>query len=167
MLGTLLPPDDSRMLLDGPARKGGRMSEPMQKPGRSKQDYGTPWEFIRAVEGRWGVFSIDLAAWGPANAKAPAFLTPLENSLECDWNKYAAVNAWLNPPFGNIGDWAAKCARHLLAFTREGGRIILLTPASIGSEWFEAHHRDWTAPAPHVRGDKRPLSEGFNAVGFR
>lgn len=38
------------------------MSEPIQKPGRSKQDYGTPWEFIRAVERRWGKLHVDLAA---------------------------------------------------------------------------------------------------------
>jgi hypothetical protein len=27
---------------------------PEQKPGRSKQDYGTPWDFIKAVEARFG-----------------------------------------------------------------------------------------------------------------
>jgi hypothetical protein len=43
--------------------------------GRSKQDYGTPWEFIHAVQSRFGPLRFDLAAstenqkalehWGP------------------------------------------------------------------------------------------------------
>ncbi len=40
------------------------MTEPKQKPGRSKQDYGTPPEFLDAVKARFRIeaFDCDLAA---------------------------------------------------------------------------------------------------------
>jgi phage N-6-adenine-methyltransferase len=109
------------------------MSEPIQKPGKSKQDYGTPWSLIRAIEARWGSLTIDLAARAD-NAKAPLFITPEEDSLKQDWSTRIGDGlAWLNPPFGDIAPWAAKCSQ---AF---GTSIIMLTPASIGSEWFAEH----------------------------
>jgi hypothetical protein len=47
---------------------------------RSKQDYGTPWPLIRAIEQRWGNLTIDLAATRE-NAKCGVFITPEEDSL--------------------------------------------------------------------------------------
>ena len=38
------------------------MSVPIQKPGRSRQDYGTPPEFLAAVVARFGPLAFDLAA---------------------------------------------------------------------------------------------------------
>lgn len=119
------------------------MSEPKQKPGKSKQDYGTPWAFIRAVEKRWGPLAIDLAARAD-NAKAPRFITPEADSLSSrnPWSPWCREIAWLNPEFADIAPWAAKCAANAEVYRAGGGRIIMLTPASIGSEWFEAHvHR--------------------------
>jgi phage N-6-adenine-methyltransferase len=118
------------------------MSEPRQTPSRSKQDYGTPWAFIRACEARWGTFDIDLAAHAD-NAKAPAYLSPKEDSLSVPWGAHfrsAPTLAWLNPPFGEIEQWAAKCAEETLQ--PSSLRIIMLTPASIGTVWFREHvHR--------------------------
>lgn len=114
------------------------MSEPKQKPGGSKQDYGTPRAFIRACEARWGHFAVDLAATQD-NAKASRFIPPEEDSLAVPWAAYfrhAPVLAWLNPPFGAIERWAAKCAEE----TRDSTlRIVMLTPASIGTQWFAEH----------------------------
>jgi len=110
---------------------------PAQKPGRSKQNYGTPWELIRAIEARWGKLTIDLAARAD-NAKAPIFITPEEDSLTQDWTKRIGnCLAFLNPEFDDIAPWAAKCA----GWTDQPkpalkGGIIKLVPASIGSEWF-------------------------------
>jgi len=110
------------------------MPMPAQKPGRSKQDYGTPWHLIHAIEARWGKLTIDLAARAD-NAKAPAFITPEENSLNQDWGKRIGNGlAFLNPEFDDIEPWAAKCAGRLDR-PKQGG-IIKLVPASIGSEWF-------------------------------
>lgn len=102
----------------------------------SKQDHGTPWEFIRAVEKRWGPIVFDLAA-DEDNAKAPAYYDAEADTLSKDWLKLPLGNKWLNPEFKDIAPYAQKCAE---ALTRPGvggrGNIFLLTPASIGSEWF-------------------------------
>ncbi len=113
--------------------------EPIQKPGRSKQDYGTPWAFIRAVERRFGSLVHDLAATAE-NRKAPSHYGPdLEiDSLEKDWAaEFPTGNLWLNPPFGNIEAWASKIAHEQAPFRH--GLILFLTPASIGSNWFAEH----------------------------
>jgi phage N-6-adenine-methyltransferase len=105
--------------------------------GRSKQDYGTPREFIDAVESRFGKLVHDLACTRE-NAKAPSgYYWPEIDSLAQPWRTDHPIgNLWLNPPFENIGVWAAKCA------TESPGRhglILLLTPASIGANWFAEH----------------------------
>lgn len=106
--------------------------------GRSNQAWGTPWEFIRACVHRFGPISHDLAA-GVDNRKANEFFGEMDNSLVQDWTRLDG-NLWLNPPFANIGTWAEKCA---VTSARRRGFILFLTPASIGTEWFEAyvHHR--------------------------
>lgn len=107
--------------------------EPAQKPGQSKQDYGTPWPLVRAIERRFGPLTIDLAATRH-NAKAPKWITPEEDSLKQDWAERVGEGlGWLNPPFAAIAPWAAKCAGCI------GISIIMLTPASVGSEWFADH----------------------------
>lgn len=114
--------------------------EPVQKPGRSKQDYGTPWAFVRAVEARFGPIAVDLAA-SAGNAKAPIFFSEEQNSLSIPWaveTHCKGANLWLNPPFADIAPWAAKCAHESV---RRHGLIFLLTPASIGCNWFAEHVR--------------------------
>lgn len=108
------------------------MNVPAQKPGRSKQDYGTPLALIQACEARFGSFSLDLAA-SEENKKAPRCITIEHDSLTQDWTTLAAGGlCWLNPPFSDIGVWTAKCR----AEADRGCRIVMLVPASIGSEWF-------------------------------
>lgn len=110
---------------------------PRQKPNRSRQDYATPWDFIEAVERRFGKLEVDLAAT-KANAKAPWCVTPEQDSLSISWaERFADKLCWLNPPFGNIEKWAAKCAQESEKFRK--GRILFLTPASVGARWFERH----------------------------
>lgn len=101
--------------------------------GKSKQNYGTPRAFIATVEKRFGPLAWDLAAT-PENAKAPRFFTEADDSLKQDWLSLEG-NLWLNPPFADIAPWAKKaseCARRV-------GFLFLLTPASIGTEWFARH----------------------------
>jgi len=110
---------------------------PRQKRGRSKQDYGTPWPLIHAVEARFGPLAVDLAARAD-NAKAPRFITPEEDSLRVVWSeRFPGAFGWLNPEFDPIAPWAAKCA----AETAKPGRlrVALLTPASVGSNWYAEH----------------------------
>lgn len=110
---------------------------PTQKPrGQAKQDYGTPWEFVDAVASKWGPIVHDLACTR-ANAKAPSgYYHPEVDALTRDWSAdFPTGNLWLNPPFKTIEPWAEKCAFHGI---RRDGLIFLLTPASIGTDWFRA-----------------------------
>jgi len=85
------------------------VKRPAQKPGKSRQDYGTPPEFLRAVERKFGQIVVDLAAH-ERNHVAPDYYGPHTNSLVQDWTKHEGV-LWLNPPFGKPEPWAAKCSR--------------------------------------------------------
>jgi len=107
--------------------------------GRSKQDYGTPLEFIGAVEERFARLSLDLAATHE-NKKALYYYGPdhtypeRRDALALNWRDDNG-NLWLNPPFANIEPWAAKASE---CWQRKGF-LFLLTPASIGTDWFARH----------------------------
>jgi phage N-6-adenine-methyltransferase len=132
---------------------------PTQKPGRSKQDYETPTGFLEAVKSRFNIsaFACDLAA-SPNNAKALHYFTEIDDSLKQDWTtlkdtaRGPFTNLWLNPPFGHIEPWARKCA----VSTREQKnlRIFLLTPASVGANWFAK----WVFPDAFVMALQGRLS---------
>ena len=110
------------------------MSEPKQKPGRSRQDYGSPGEFLFGIEQRFGVIDFDLAARAD-NAVAVSYYGPDTDSLKQDWSLPSVRVAYVNPPFEAIRPWAAKCesVRHLSRWT------IMLVPASMGSLWWRDH----------------------------
>jgi phage N-6-adenine-methyltransferase len=115
---------------------------PEQKPGRSKQDYATPPEFVEAVARCVGAslgpsrtgFAIDLAA-SAANSKGRVFYSEEDDSLVQPWA--AALGAawgWLNPPFAQIGPWVKKCAME----AERGAKVAVLLPSGVGTEWFAA-----------------------------
>lgn len=117
------------------------------RPRSTNQVVGTPWEFIHAVERRFGKLHCDLAAL-PENAKAPQFITPEQDSLapstvwptppNGEWN-------WLNPPFSKIvpskskpgefssipwiEEWVAKVVASQVS-------TLVLVPAAVGSNWY-------------------------------
>ncbi len=113
---------------------------PVQKPGRSKQDYATPAVLLDAVTRRLGLvsFVFDFAA-DAQNTAAPAWWTVADNALVRTPAEWAAPCrggwGWLNPPFATIAPWAARCA----ATKRHGGRVALLVPAAVGANWFRDH----------------------------
>jgi hypothetical protein len=132
------------------------MSEPIQKPGRSKQDYGTQPELIRAVELKFGPLAWDLAA-SAGNAKAPNFITKEQDTFTVAWHRLVGLQ-WLNPEFGqpehpckanckkkrcgergwHTSVYLPGCEdfmRKALAESPRGARIITLTPAAVGSDW--------------------------------
>lgn len=110
------------------------MSEPEQKPGRSKQDYGTPRIFLDAVERRFGPIGFDLAAHAE-NAVVPDYFSPEQNSLVQNWELPGVRVAWLNPEFADIDPWARRVSecRLLPRWT------LMLVPASIDSHWYRDH----------------------------
>ena len=117
------------------------MTMPAQKPGTSRQDFATPAAFIEAVERRFGQLAWDLAAhaenskcglryFGPGSAHG-------EDSLAVGWSSFLQIGTlWLNPPFGKIDPWAVKCAAEA---PKRHGLILMLTPASVGANWFAAN----------------------------
>lgn len=112
----------------------------------SVQVVGTPWEFIRAVEKRWGSLDIDLAA-SKDNAKAPKFVTKEEDSLKIPWGiTFANKLCWLNPDFGDIAPWAEKC--YEASITGNNIRIFLLVPASVDSNWWAESVHDKAVVLP-------------------
>jgi phage N-6-adenine-methyltransferase len=108
-------------------------------PG-SRQDFATPWEFIRAVEKHFGKLDIDLAAH-ERNAKCARWFGPggeEPDSLAVRWADYRGKRLWLNPIYKEIPVWAAKC----VVEAQSGADVKFLVPASVGSNWF----RDVVAP---------------------
>lgn len=107
---------------------------PAQKPGRSRQTYGTPRPFLEAVAKRFGEWpSWDLAA-DESNHVCDLWIGEKQDSLTVDWHTLGGL-LWLNPPFADIDPWAKKCA----AEAAKGARILLLTPAAVGAEWYRQH----------------------------
>lgn len=132
------------------------MPTPKQKPGRSKQDYETPADLIAAVERRFGPIAFDLAAVA-TNAKAAEFYTPAEDALVQDWTRLEGL-LWLNPPFADIAPWARKCMESILGpHRRRFEALLLLVPASVGSNWF--------ADFVHTRATVLALNPRLTFVG--
>jgi phage N-6-adenine-methyltransferase len=102
----------------------------------SRQDYETPNDFIEAVQDRFGPIEFDLAA-SESNRKSNRWFSETDNALIQNWSELDGL-LWLNPPFKNIEPWASKCALE----AERGARILFLTPASVGANWFSQHiHR--------------------------
>jgi phage N-6-adenine-methyltransferase len=122
----------------------------------SRQDWGTPREFLAAVERRFGRINWDLAAHAE-NHVVPSYFGPGsangEDSLAQDWSQLGGV-LFLNPPFANIEPWVAKASAECVSRT---DWTLVLVPASIGTNWFAKH----VQPFAHVLG----LSPRIKFVG--
>ena len=114
------------------------------KKGKSRQDIATPWEFIRAVEKRFGKITIDLAATAE-NAKCENFITPELDTFKQDWVKLINNGlGWLNPEYDPVAPWMEKCAITVapvrsLEEIRLKVRFLSLTRGSIDANWFWDH----------------------------
>lgn len=111
------------------------MTTPQQRPHQSRQDYATPEDFMTAIRRRLSItaFAFDFAA-DRSNHKADRWWGIEDDSLtQQDWAARCTNRwGWLNPPFEQIGPWAAKCVET----KRAGGSVAFLVPASVGSNWF-------------------------------
>ncbi len=108
---------------------------PQQRPGRSKQDYQTPPEFLYALRQKLGIgqFDIDLAA-SAENAVCVNYYDEGMDSLaeHNSWKVTTGGWAFCNPPYANIRPWVKKAYEQSL----EGAQIAMLVPASVGSLWW-------------------------------
>ena len=109
-------------------------SMPPQKPGRSKQDYATPADFLEAVKQRLGIdrFVQDLAA-SPENAVCKDFFTQEDDALTQSWQIGCEGWSWCNPPYTDISPWVKKAWME----SQAGAKIAMLLPASPGANWFK------------------------------
>lgn len=117
-----------------------RRKMPRQKPGKSKQDVETPEDLLSAIKRRWRFtsFDCDLAAESEKISKGLIYIGPEQDSLVAAWPLYG-MN-WLNPEFGQITDFSARCAHWTRSPKRDDrSRLFLLVPASVGTHWFWRH----------------------------
>jgi phage N-6-adenine-methyltransferase len=107
------------------------MPMPAQKPGKSKQDYGTPPELLAAIKFRLNTnFDLDVAA-DDTNAICDAYYTEEIDGLSQPWCRENCGWNWCNPPYGNIEPWVEKAYKE----SRLGANTVVLIPLSI-SEWW-------------------------------
>lgn len=110
---------------------------PRQKPGVSKQTYGTPDEFLTAVRMLVMIddFQFDLAA-SAENMVVPAYYDETADALSMPWNLGPGWN-WLNPPYGRahggLGAWTQKAWEE----AQQGAKTAMLVPAAVGANWFK------------------------------
>lgn len=106
---------------------------PKQKPHRSKQDYGTPDDFLTAAKKLLKIdnWDIDLAA-SVDNTVTTRYYDDAMNALEQSWICGNGWN-WLNPPFGMIAKFVEKAWRE---WSRYQARTAVLIPASVGANWW-------------------------------
>lgn len=150
-------------MLLAPAPKGPSVSSGKN----SRQDYATPRDFIRAVEARFGRISWDLAA-DYTNYKGPEgrYFDLEDDSLKQDWHKLGGL-LWLNPPFKMLGPWIQKCSEEWI----KGAQILLLAPASVGSNWFAEyihgkHHVLFLSPRLTFDGCSDPYPKDLMLIHF-
>jgi phage N-6-adenine-methyltransferase len=111
------------------------LTGPSVKRGQSEQVVSTPWEFIYAVERKFGPIAVDLAATAE-NRKARRFISPEHDTFKQDWTKWLQGGlGWLNPEFDPMVVSVRKCALE----QRRGAEFVVLSPASISTNWFWDH----------------------------
>lgn len=111
------------------------LTGPSVKRFQSEQVVSTPWEFIRAVELKFGLIAADLAAT-TENAKALRYITPETNTFTVDWVRFLDGGlGWLNPEFDPMVVSVRKCSLE----QKRGAEFLLLSPASISTNWFWDH----------------------------
>ena len=122
----------------------------------NKQDYATPADFMAAVTARFVPITFDLAAHA-GNAKSPNYFAPVTgpegpmprdpkafgmDAFDHSWSKLSCNRfsnngfkglLWLNCEFNDIPRWTARVRDE----SEKGANILSLTPASVGSVWFD------------------------------
>lgn len=125
----------------------------------SYQFYRTPPELLTAIEARFGKLEVDLAAT-EYDTVAPAYF---DDALKETWPTQALC--YCNPPFRLSRHFARK-------FAESGARGLLLTPASIDSNWFSTFvlpHARVIALQPRVTfvGESTPINRPLILSAFR
>lgn len=106
---------------------------PKQKPGKSRQDYRTPPEFLRAVKSMLEIdaFDADLAA-DEHNAVAECYFTEQDSAFDAPTWFFGEGWNWLNPPYANIAPWVRRAATE----GQIGVQTAVLIPAAVGANYW-------------------------------
>lgn len=110
--------------------------EASQGLDKNNGTYLTPLKFLQKVNDIWPI-GFDLASDSLNNVMLRLFgiagsnYTEKDDALKLDWPRDRKYS-WLNPPFSNIKDWVERAAIK----AGSGSKIIMLLPASQGSNWF-------------------------------
>jgi len=159
------------------------VSMPAQKPGKSRQDYRTPADFLDAVEARFGRLTWDAAADESSTVvesdRHRFFSADGVSAFDADWSTFKRTDLiWLNPPFSEIGHrWAPLVERWTTQLPWL--RLLMLTPAALGSEWYRKFVEDKAMVQPlnprmTFEGETAPYPKdlmlscyGFGVTGVR
>lgn len=107
---------------------------PVQKPGRSVQEVGTPDWFIKLCERTWGPILLDVAA-SEENHVCETYITKEQDALKQPyWLCEAGGVIWCNPPFAKIRPWVERAEA-----TAMHSVMLVLVPAAVGSNWWADH----------------------------
>ena len=108
------------------------MPMPKQNPATSRQDFGTPPEFIiAAVRRLGGAFALDVcASWN--NAICTDYYDKITDGLSQSWLTPGGTWAYCNPEFRKLRRWLEKAA----AEAKLGASVACLVPAATGANWW-------------------------------
>ena len=140
---------------------------PAQRPGSSRQDYETPWEFIHAVEKKYGPLSIDISG-SPENKKAPLVITKEMDALAYGWFGLPG-NLWCNPEYRLIPKFLQKAVND--GMDRRTYLLHFLIPASVSTNYFAdlIHDRAMVEPIRprlHFVGMEEPYPKDLMLVSY-
>lgn len=115
--------------------------------GKGDPERETPRHIFDHYERQFHL-TLDVAATAK-NAKCKQFYTKRQDGLKQPWHG----NVWLNPPYDNIGPWAAKAWEY--SSTGEG-IVVALLPIWPGTAWYQKHA---------IHGHMRQLTSRISFVG--
>lgn len=96
-------------------------------------DRGTDPAFFAGLEGRFGYFTLDVAA-AEHNAKCEDYYTVEDDGLSQPW--YGSV--WCNPPYSDCGAWVRKAWEEWRLYETPVDRIVMLLPANrVEQGWWQ------------------------------
>jgi len=107
-----------------------------EQPESVRDRWGTPLPVYEPLAKEFNL-GLDVCAL-PINNKCPVYFTPQDDGLAQDWRKVIAEkcpgkNAWMNPPYSNMGPWMTKAKEE----TNKGGLIVVcLVQARMETVWF-------------------------------
>lgn len=120
-------------IVDIAAKEYSARKMPVQKPGRSVQDVGTPDWLVKVIEQTWGKIALDAAASDANHVGDGMYYTEADNGLLQSWMVPAGCIVFINPPYRSIKEWVQAAYASAEFYVRT---VVMLVPASVGANWW-------------------------------